>query len=103
MSRDYKREPDKGLKVTVVNNDVGRALRKLKKKIANDGLLQELRERQHYEKPSTKRKKAKAAAKKRWQKKSVRSEKSKVSERPRKGAKSRLSARPKSRRERKRQ
>jgi|TARA_B110000977_G_scaffold199038_1_gene285304 small subunit ribosomal protein S21 len=71
MSRDYKREPDKGLKVTVVNNDVGRALRKLKKKIANDGLLQELRERQHYEKPSTKRKKAKAAAKKRWQKKAA--------------------------------
>jgi len=33
MSRDYnKKEPEKGLYVTVINNDVNRALRKLKKK-----------------------------------------------------------------------
>jgi small subunit ribosomal protein S21 len=71
MSRDYnKKEPEKGLYVTVINNDVNRALRKLKKKINNDGLLKELRERQHFEKPSAKRKKAKAAARKRWLKKS---------------------------------
>ena len=71
MSRDYnKKEPEKGLYVTVINNDVNRALRKLKKKVNNDGLLKELRERQYYEKPSAKRKKAKAAARKRWLKKS---------------------------------
>ena len=72
MSRNYKKESDnKGLAVTVINNDVSRALRKLKKKINNDGLLQELRERQYYEKPSAKRKKAKAAARKRWLKKAA--------------------------------
>ena len=72
MSREYnKKEPDKGLIVTVVNNDVNRALRKLKKKVNNDGLLKELRERQYYEKPSAKRKKAKAAARKRWLKKAA--------------------------------
>jgi small subunit ribosomal protein S21 len=71
MSRNHKKEPDRGLVVTVVNNDVNRALRKLKKKVNNDGLLKELRERQYYEKPSAKRKKAKAAARKRWLKKSA--------------------------------
>jgi len=71
MSRNHKQEPDRGLVVTVVNNDVNRALRKLKKKVNNDGLLKELRERQYYEKPSAKRKKAKAAARKRWLKKSA--------------------------------
>ena len=69
MSRNHKQEPDRGLVVTVINNDVNRALRKLKKKVNNDGLLKELRERQYYEKPSAKRKKAKAAARKRWLKK----------------------------------
>jgi small subunit ribosomal protein S21 len=71
MSRNHKQEPDRGLVVTVVNNDVNRALRKLKKKVNNDGLLKELRERQYYEKPSAKRKKAKAAARKRWLKKAA--------------------------------
>tara|TARA_Y100000389_G_scaffold148653_1_gene147818 strand:- start:1164 stop:1415 length:252 start_codon:yes stop_codon:yes gene_type:complete len=71
MSRNHKQEPDRGLVVTVINNDVNRALRKLKKKVNNDGLLKELRERQYYEKPSAKRKKAKAAARKRWLKKAA--------------------------------
>lgn len=57
---------DKGLYVEVFGNDVSRALRKLKKMINNDGMLNELRDRQYYEKPSLKRKKAKAAARKRW-------------------------------------
>ena len=56
----------KGLHVEVHNNDVSRALRKLKKMVNNDGLLKELRDREYYEKPSLKRKKAKAAARKRW-------------------------------------
>ena len=34
--------------------------------INNDGLLKDLRDREHFEKPSIKRKKAKAAARKRW-------------------------------------
>jgi small subunit ribosomal protein S21 len=56
----------KGLYVEVRNNDMGRALAKFKKKVANDGILHEYKERQHYEKPSTKRAKAKAAGRSRW-------------------------------------
>lgn len=56
----------KGMCVEVRNNDVGRALRKLKKMMNNDGLLKDMRKHDFYEKPSLKRKKAKAAARKRW-------------------------------------
>ena len=58
-----------GNKVQVVNDNVEKALRKFKKLVADSGLLQELREREHYEKPTTRRKKAKAAAERRWKKK----------------------------------
>jgi small subunit ribosomal protein S21 len=47
---------------------IERALRKFKKKIQDSGLLQELRDREFYEKPTTARKRAKSAAKNRWQK-----------------------------------
>ncbi len=47
---------------------VDRALRKFKKKIQDNGLLDELRKREFYEKPTTARKRAKSAAKNRWQK-----------------------------------
>ena len=47
---------------------VERALRKFKKKVQDSGLLQELRDREHYEKPTTARKRKKSAAKNRWQK-----------------------------------
>ncbi|MDC1020837.1 30S ribosomal protein S21 [bacterium] len=43
------------------NGDFAGALRKFKKKIALEGVLIEYKEKQHYEKPSLKRKKAKAA------------------------------------------
>ncbi|MBR19866.1 MAG: 30S ribosomal protein S21 [Euryarchaeota archaeon] len=55
--------------VEVRNNDVNKALRLFKKKVQNEGILQEYKERQHYVKPSEKRRKAKAAGKKRWLKK----------------------------------
>ena len=58
-----------GLKVWVQHNDVDRALRKLKKKVANDGIVRELKEREYYEKPSERRRKQKARAIKRWEKK----------------------------------
>ena len=64
----------KGITVFVKDNQVEKALRKFKKKVAEDGKLQTLRERETYEKPTTKRKRAKAAAVRRWQKK-VQSEK----------------------------
>lgn len=59
----------RGLKVEVRNNDIGFALRKFKKKIQEDGIMQELRVREFFEKPSLKRKKAKAAGRARWLKK----------------------------------
>ena len=55
-----------GLTVMVRNGDVMKALRIFKKKVQEEGILQEYKERQHYEKPSAKRKKAKAAGRKRW-------------------------------------
>ena len=58
----------KGLYVEVHNNDVNKAMRKLKKIIQAEGVFQTLREKEYYEKPSMQRKKAKARAVKRWQK-----------------------------------
>ena len=42
------------------------AFRKFRKKVESSGLLRELQERMHYEKPTTVRKQKKNAAKKRW-------------------------------------
>lgn len=58
-----------GSKVIVKDDNVERALRKFKKKIAESGKLQDLRDREFYEKPTIARKKAKNAAKNRWRKK----------------------------------
>ena len=57
-----------GRSVLVKDGNVEKALRKFKKKIAESGLLNELRERETYEKPTTRRKRQKAAAKNRWRK-----------------------------------
>ena len=59
----------KGLTVEVRNGDFNGALRRFKKKVQEAGIIQEIRERQAYEKPSEKRKKAKAAGRARWLKK----------------------------------
>jgi len=58
-----------GISVVVRNNDFNGALRKFKKKVQEAGVIQEVRERQAYMKPSEKRKKAKAAGRARWLKK----------------------------------
>jgi small subunit ribosomal protein S21 len=58
----------KGIHVHVVNDQVDKALRKFKKKVLESGLLRDLKEREFYEKPTTARKRAKSAAKNRWQK-----------------------------------
>ena len=50
-------------------DNIERALRKLKKKIMNNGTLNDLREKEFYIKPTERRKLKRAAAKKRWQKK----------------------------------
>lgn len=56
------------MRVQVQHGNVEKALRKLKKKVNEDGRIQECRDRQEYTKPTTRRKKAKAAAKARWRK-----------------------------------
>jgi small subunit ribosomal protein S21 len=57
-----------GRSVLVKDDNIEKALRKFKKKIAESGLLVELRARETYEKPTTTRKRQKAAAKNRWRK-----------------------------------
>ena len=61
-------KPIYGNSVIVKDGNVEKALRKFKKKVADSGLLNELRDRETYEKPTTARKKKKAAAKNRWRK-----------------------------------
>jgi small subunit ribosomal protein S21 len=58
-----------GLTVEVRNGDFNAALRRFKKKVQEAGIIQEVRERKEYVKPSTKRAKAKAAGRARWLKK----------------------------------
>lgn len=58
----------KGRRVQVHDGNVEKALRKFKKKIAESGLLQEVRDRQEFVKPTIQRKIAKSQAKNRWQK-----------------------------------
>jgi small subunit ribosomal protein S21 len=45
------------------------ALRKLKQKVEDSGILEDIKEKMFYEKPTTVRKKARGAAKARWKKK----------------------------------
>jgi small subunit ribosomal protein S21 len=60
--KEYKRS------VYIPDGNVEKALRKFKKKIQEDGLLEELRARETYEKPTTERKRKKGAARARWRK-----------------------------------
>lgn len=61
----------KGFKVEVFNNDLGKALRKLKKKLSDDGIFQELRQREFYQSKGTKRRLAKLAAIRRYKKQRI--------------------------------
>jgi len=58
-----------GTLVVVKDDNVDRAMRKFKKKVADNGILQTLRDKEFYEKPTTARKKAASAARNRWRKK----------------------------------
>ena len=57
-----------GNSVLVKDGNVEKALRKFKKKVQESGLLDELRARETYEKPTTTRKRKKGAAKARLRK-----------------------------------
>jgi small subunit ribosomal protein S21 len=58
----------RGRSVTVQDNNVERALRKFKKKVQASNVLNDLRAREFYEKPTAKRKRKRSAALNRWQK-----------------------------------
>jgi len=57
----------KGRGVDVYNGNFDKALRTFRKKIQKDGLIQEVRDRAHFEKPSDTRRLAKKAAKRKQQ------------------------------------
>lgn len=58
----------KGLRINVHDDNIDRALRKFKKAVSDSGILQEVRDRQEYVKPTTKRKISRNQAKRRWKK-----------------------------------
>ena len=55
-----------GRSVLVTDNQIDKALRKFKKKIQASGILDDLRNREFYTKPTTARKLKRSAAKNRW-------------------------------------
>lgn len=57
-----------GTKVVVRNGDVTKAIRRLKKIVQQEKIIQEIRDREHFTKPSLKKARAKASAIKRWKK-----------------------------------
>ena len=60
----------KGNRVTVKEHEnINQALRRFKKKIETSGVLEDLRKKEFYEKPTTERKRKKGAARARWRKK----------------------------------
>jgi len=60
---------NKGTGVTVRENEnINQALRRFKRKIDDSKLLDTLRAKEFYEKPTTERKRKKGAAKARWRK-----------------------------------
>jgi len=58
-----------GNKVIVGDLPIAVALRKFKQKVEDSGLLEDVKAKMFYEKPTTARKRAKGAAKARWKKK----------------------------------
>jgi small subunit ribosomal protein S21 len=56
------------MKVYVQHDNWEKALRKFKKKILEQNKMQDLRDREFYEKPTTTKKKKASAAKQRWRK-----------------------------------
>ena len=59
----------KPLEVEVEDNNIEKALNKLKKKMAYEGVLKELKKRRYYEKPSQKKKRKREEAERRLLKK----------------------------------
>ncbi len=56
------------MRIEVFDNQIEAALKQMKKQMLKDGLFQEMKRRQHYEKPSVKRKRKAAQARKKRRK-----------------------------------
>ena len=69
FKRNFKQEPMEAMKVVVHNNDITKALRTLKKKMQNEGIFNELRERTGFKSRGEKRRLEKAAVRRRYLKK----------------------------------
>ena len=68
-NKHNKSEIVSGTKVIVGDMPINTALRKFKQKVEDSGILETLREKMFYEKPTTVRKRKKGAARSRWLKK----------------------------------
>lgn len=62
-------EGKRGLSVEVRDNNIEAALKILKKKVMQEGLIRDLRRHEYYEKPGDRRRRDEAKAKKRYEKK----------------------------------
>ena len=65
FKRNFKQEPMEAMKVVVHNNDITKALRTLKKKMQNEGIFNELRERTGFKSRGERRRLEKAAGRRR--------------------------------------
>ena len=68
MARNNHPRSQSGLYIEVRNGNVEQAMRRFKKKVMNEGIIQEVRDRREFVPNFEKKKKAKAAAKSRWRK-----------------------------------
>ena len=66
FKRNFKQEPMEAMKVVVHNNDMTKALRTLKKKMQNEGIFNELRERTGFKSRGERRRLEKAAGRRRY-------------------------------------
>ena len=70
MRKKMMNQKSKGTSILVRDGEnINQALRRFKRKMEEAGTLDVLREKEFYEKPTTKRKRKKGAAKARWNKK----------------------------------
>ena len=67
FSKKDKFKKEEGMAVSVRNGDVNGALRIMKKKLMKDGFLQEIRERSYFVGKGEKKRRAKAAGKRRYE------------------------------------
>ena len=69
FKRNFRQEPIEAMKVVVHNNDITKALRTLKKKMQNEGIFNELRERTGFKSRGERRRLERAAGRRRYLKK----------------------------------